>query len=90
MGGLMRQGTGSFRRFSADYVHGATRARYRYEVTFSLGDEIHWQADVFLDDELKGHRQGQFDRKGMVEADIVGVIKALVDEDIEGLNGITQ
>ncbi|NUU01981.1 hypothetical protein [Herbaspirillum robiniae] len=79
-----------FRSFSADYTREVGGERYSYVARFTFGDAISWNADVSRDDLPKGHLSGSFDRAGFDEPEVVGAVKALIEEEIESLNGIDE
>ena len=79
-----------FRSFSASYTHEVGGESYTYVARFMLDEVIHWSADVSRDDVPKGHLSGSFDRGERDESEVVGAVKALIEDEIEAMNGIGE
>lgn len=85
-----RQPAEKFRSFSADYTREVGGEHYSYVARFSLEDTISWNADISQGEIIKGHLSGSFDRAGFGEPEVVGAVRALIEEEIEALNGIDE
>lgn len=79
-----------FRSFAADYTREVGGEHYSYVARFTLGETISWSADVSRGELPKGHLAGSFDRDGYDEPEVVGAVKALIEDEIETLNGIDE